>query len=74
TYYNNYLDNLSNEIIKSDITIDDLKKINQHSVKEYLQIGTRAAEIAKNDVGHNVTTKILPDAEIKILLDADIET
>ncbi|CAG8815759.1 1670_t:CDS:2 [Cetraspora pellucida] len=67
TYYNHYMDNLSDKIIKSEITIDDLKKINQRSVKEYLQIGTHAAEIAKND-------SILPDTEIKIVLDADIET
>ncbi|CAG8836538.1 13043_t:CDS:1, partial [Cetraspora pellucida] len=83
------------EIIKSNITIDDLGKINQLSDKEFLQIGTCAAEIAKDDgvreainikikrlvnrkgfvvVGRDVTTKILPDAEIKIVLDADIET
>ncbi|CAG8823211.1 23678_t:CDS:1, partial [Cetraspora pellucida] len=95
TYYNHHVDNLSDEIINSNITIDDLEKINQLSDKEYLQIGTYAAEIAKDNgvreaintiinrlvngkgfvvVGRDVTTKILPNAEIKIVLDADIET
>ncbi|CAG8750065.1 22641_t:CDS:2, partial [Cetraspora pellucida] len=58
-YYNHHVNNLSDEIINSNITIDDLKKINQLSNKEYLQIGTCAAEIAKNDgVRKAINTKI----------------
>jgi len=94
-FINHNVDNLSEEIVKSEITTEDLEQINLNISNQYLQIGARASEISKNNdvrsaindlikrltigkgfvvVGRDVTTKILPDAEVKIVLDADVET
>jgi cytidylate kinase len=48
-FINHNVDNLSEEIVKSEITIDDLEQINLNISNQYLQIGARASEISKND-------------------------
>ncbi|CAG8793925.1 17471_t:CDS:1, partial [Cetraspora pellucida] len=37
------------EIVKSEITIDDLEQINLNISNQYLQIGACASEISKNN-------------------------